>query len=165
MPHKIIDTNVPLTAAGKNDAAGAECQLVCIQILRRIIEGDIAVVIDDGGEAYREYRNNMYPDPNPSAGLASQFLMYLINHQGIPKRVHRVKLSRNADGSYEDYPNDDSLSGFDADDQKWVAMALRFKKDMRKDAPIVNAADRDWRHFQSVLLAWGVRLEFLCRDM
>ncbi len=163
MPHKIIDTNVPLTGAGENAAASVICELACIQILNRIIAGEIVIVIDEGGEAYTEYRRNIYPDPYGS--LASQFVMYLLNNEYDATRFRRVKLNRNADGSYEDYPADDSLSEFDADDRKWVAMALRFKKDTQEDAPIVNAADRDWRNFESVLLAWGVRLEFLCRDM
>ena len=162
MPHKIIDTNVPLTAAGNNDAADAACQLACVQIVKRIFEGDIVIVLDEDGETYKEYRNNMYPDPKGS--LAGQFLMYFINCQYDLTRSCRVKLERKADGEYEDFPNDDeALLKFDLDDRKWVAMARRFKKDTQKDAPIVNAADRDWRIFRSQLEKWGVQLEFLCQ--
>ena len=172
MPHKIIDTNVPLTAAGDNDAATDICQLACVQIVRRVLKGEIVAVIDEGNEALAEYRSNMYPDPNPSAGLASQFLMYLLTHYNMD-RVHRVKLETNEDGQYEDYPdkddewvnsdrNDKKCKQFDADDKKWVAMAARFKKDTQKDAPIVNAADQCWRVFESVLSAVDIRLESLC---
>lgn len=161
MPHKIIDTNVPLTAAGDNDAADEACQLACVQTLQRIFKGDIAVVIDAEGEAYREYRDNMHPDPK--GGLAGQFLMYLINHRHDSTRFYRVKLRKNVDGQYEDYPHDEALLEFDRSDRKWVAMAIRFKEDTQKDAPIVNAADRDWRLFQSQLENWDVQLEFLCR--
>ena len=161
MPHKIIDTNVPLTAAGNSDAADEACQLACVQTLNRIFKGDIAVVIDAEGEAYKEYRNNMHP--NPKGGLAGQFLMYLLDHQHNPTRFYRVKLRKDVDGQYEDYPDDEALLEFDRSDRKWVAMAIRFKEDSQKDAPIVNAADRDWRIFQSQLEKCDVQLEFLCR--
>ena len=53
---------------------------------------------------------------------------------------------------------------FDPDDKKWVALAIRFKKDTDEEAPIVNAADRCWLAFEPHLEAAGVTLEVLCRD-
>ena len=172
MPHKIIDTNVPLTAAGVNDAATDSCQLSCVQIIKRSLAGEIVVVIDEDGEVLSEYRSNMYPDPNPSAGLASQFLIYLFNNQAISSRVHPVKLKKNADNRFVDYPdkknswqtNDIKCRHFDPDDKKWVALALRFKKETHGDAPIVNAADRCWQVFAAHLESVGIQLESLCRD-
>ncbi len=75
-------------------------------------------------------------------------------------------------GNYQDYPDNEGnwttevprCERFDPDDKKWVALAVRFKKEMGTDAPIVNAADRCWLAFEPQLEAAGVKLECLCRD-
>lgn len=114
----------------------------------------------------------MYPDPDPSAPLAGNFLMHLIDNRGIPDCVRNVDLPLESDGAYLDYPdNDDTWTTdvkrcerFDSDDKKWVALAIRFKKEAGEDAPIVNAADRCWLAFEPHLESAGVALEILCRD-
>ena len=170
MAHRIIDTNVPMTAAGTNAEASPLCELECEEVVNRVLKGEIEVVLDDGDSIIAEYRNNMYPDPNGTR--AGQFLMYLFLNKHRPSRVHRVRLERNDRGHFIDYPdNKDKWSTevprcekFDPDDKKWVALAVRLKKDTGFDAPIVNAADRCWLAFEAQLEATGVKLEILCRD-
>ncbi len=165
MPHKIIDTNVPLTAAGKNEVASPSCQLFCEHTINRILKGEIVVVIDDAGEALKEYRNNIYP--NLRGNLAGQFLYYLLTNQ-VP--VYRLKLAKDAKDQYTDYPDkegnwkseNERCPTFDPDDKKWVALACRFQKDTGQNAPIVNASDRCWRVYEPDLNQAGVILEFLC---
>ena len=99
-------------------------------------------------------------------------MIHVFTNQFSDESVHRIKLQRNEDGRFEDYPdNQNSWSTdiprcerFDPDDKKWVALALRFKKDTGRDAPIVNAADKCWLAFETQLESAGVKLEILCRD-
>ena len=170
MAHKIVDTNVPLTAAGSNKEASERCEVNCGEIISQIIRGDIIVVVDQDEKAISEYRNNMYPDPKGTR--AGQFLMYLLLNRRIPSRVRTVSINVDEQGEYSDYPdnsdtwttNVNRCERFDPDDKKWVALALRFKRDTGEDAPIVNAADRCWLAFEPQLETAGVKLECLCRD-
>ena len=170
MRHNIIDTNVPLTAAGFNPDASAACALVCEALINRVIKDEIAVVIDEDENVIAEYRQNIYPDPKGTR--AGQFLMHLLMNRLRPSLVRSVALDQDASGQYADYPDkedswasdDERCKRFDPDDKKWVALAVRFKKDTGGDAPIVNAADRCWLAFEPHLESAGVKLEILCRD-
>lgn len=161
-----MDTNVPLAAtSGRSEQVTPLCQQTCLRLIRDILNGEIVLIIDDIGEAVAEYRQQMYPDPNPSAPLASQFMMYVFNHQFDEKRVRRAKLVKDAIGAYTTYPDDDELARFDASDKKWVAIHLSFKRDQQQDAPIVNATDSDWLHFEAALKRLNVTVELICRDI
>ncbi|MDE2948238.1 MAG: hypothetical protein OXT05_14165 [Chloroflexota bacterium] len=170
MAHRIIDTNVPLTAAGMNTEASDGCKLSCEQVISRILKGEVTVVIDEDDEAILEYRQNMYPDLRGTR--AGQFLFYLLTNMQRPSRIRKVRLQKNERGQYLAYPdseeawttNDPRCERFDPDDKKWVALAARFKKDTGTDAPIVNAADRCWLAFEYHLESAGVKLESLCRE-
>ena len=171
MPHRIVDSNVPLTAAGTNDAASEICQQRCVQFVDRVLKGDIKVVIDEDDEVLFEYGKNV-PVLNRSEDIAGQFLIHLYNHQFNSAFVHRLTLEKNAFGQFVDYPDNEDgwttsdirCKRFDSDDKKWVALAARFKSEMGTDAPIVNAADRCWIAFEAQLESVGVVLEILCRD-
>ena len=170
MAHKIIDTNVPLIAAGMNKDASERCEDNCGEIISQIIKGEIVVVLDEAERAISEYRNNMYPDPKGTR--TGQFLMYLLLNLRHASRVHTVSISVDEQGNYRDYPDNTNTwstdvprcERFDQDDKKWVALATRFKRDTGTDAPIVNAADRCWLAFEPQLESAGVKLEVLCRD-
>lgn len=169
MRHNIIDTNVPLTAAGFNSDASADCALICEDVISRVIKGEIAVVIDKEENVIAEYRQNMYPDPKGTR--AGQFLMFLLMNRHRPSRVRSIELEKDANGLYLDYPDrhdlwtsdDERCVSFDPDDKKWVALAVRFRKDTGTDAPIVNAADKCWLAFEAQLESAGVKQEILCR--
>ena len=165
----IIDTNIPLTAAGRNQASEV-CVETCSSVLQSIFVGEIAVVIDDDGLALAEYRN--IGKPRRLEDIAERFLVYIYDYQYNSDRVQRVRLRTDKQGSFVDYPdpNDEWMSQdprcerFDQDDKKWVALAVRFRKNTGTDSPIVNAADKCWLAFESRLDAAGVKLEILCRD-
>lgn len=99
-------------------------------------------------------------------------MIHALTNQFFEKRVIRIKLDKNAFGQFADFPDNDDIwttndrrcQRFDPDDKKWVALALRFKKEMRIAAPIVNAADKCWIAFEPQLSSAGLELEFLCRD-
>lgn len=159
---RIIDTNVPLVAADKHDRATAKCRRACEIYVKLILNGKICVVIDDNRAAYTEYRNNMYPDPNPSSGLASNFLMHVIQNYGNDKRVLRIPLVREENGEYTAWPQDPELVNFDPDDRKWIALARAFRQETGQYAPITYAIERDWHNNRVALTRHGVELDHLC---
>lgn len=170
MTSKIIDTNVPLTAAGLNSNASKKCQLRCVAVLKAIFSGELKVVIDSERETLREYNRRIHP--NYRGSLAEQFMLHMLQYQTVTSSVHCVELARDSAGNYIDYPDNGDIwtsdvrrcERFDPDDKKWVALAVRFKNDTGTDAPIVNAADRCWLAFESHLDSAGVKLEYLCSD-
>ena len=171
MPHKVIDTNVPLTATGLNDDASDVCRADCEVFIERVLLGELVVVIDDEYEILDEYSKKA-PRQGRSEDLAGRFLIHLYQHQGNEALVRMVVLPKTADGDFLDYPDNEGswktdaprCKQFDEDDKKWVALARRFKIDTGEDSPIVNAGDRCWLAFESHLNATGIMLEFLCRD-
>lgn len=169
MKHKIVDTNVPLTAAGFNDVATSNCRRVCIDFIERVLQGDVFVVIDNANEALNEYGNSL-PRPLGMDSLASRFLIHLYNSRGNELFVKEVALPKATDGQYIDYPDNEGswktdeprCRTFDEDDKKWVALAAKFKRETGVNAPIVNAGDRCWIAFELILSFSGISLEFLC---
>ena len=169
MQHKTIDTNVPLTAAGYNDAVSDECVVRCVEFVESVLRGDAAVVLDQQGEALNELADNV-PAAERNNNLAGSFLIHLFSNYGRAGVVHLVHLSKTEKGDYVDYPDPDDTwrsdvrrcERFDPEDKKWVAIALRFKAESGGDAPIVNAADRCWRAFEGHLGGAGVALDYLC---
>ncbi len=159
---RIIDTNVPLVAAEKHDRATVKCRRACEIFVKLVLNGKICVVIDDNRTAYTEYRNNMYPDPNPSSGLASNFLMHIIQNYGNAERVLRIPLVREENGEYVEWPRDPNLADFDPDDRKWVALARAFRQETGQSAPITYAIERDWDDYRAALIRHGVELDHLC---
>lgn len=161
--NKIVDTNVPLTAV--DSKISLICQKACVQLVEAVLNEEVRVVIDTSNEVVQEYRHNMYPDPNPAAGLASQFLMYILTNQYTDTRVSRVEITKDKKGNYEDFPSDARLAEFDPSDYKWVALSVAYSKETGETAPIVNATDSDWLHFEDVFNDLAIDLEFLCREV
>lgn len=162
---------MPLTAAGYNDDASDTCQADCEVFIEKVLLGELVVVIDDEYEALDEYSRKVARHDR-SDDFAGRFLIHLYQNQGNEAFVRLVALPKIANSDYLDYPDRDNAwtsdeprcKQFDKDDKKWVALARRFKTDTGKDAPIVNAADRCWRAFETHLGAAGVLLEFICPD-
>lgn len=171
MNHKVVDTNVPLTAAGYNNVATRNCRYKCIDFLERVFRGDVIVVIDSANAALNEYANNL-PRPLQMDNLASRFLIHIHNNRGNEQFVKEVSLTRTAAGQFLDYPDkagswktdDPRCLRFDEDDKKWVALAAKFKRETDTNPPIVNAGDRCWKAFELILSFSGISVEFLCPD-
>lgn len=169
MKHKIVDTNVPLTAAGFNSVATSNCRRECIDFIERVFRGDVIVVIDNANEALNEYGNSL-PRPLGMDNLASRFLVHLYSNRGNERYVKEVALPKTTAGQFLDYPDNEGAwktdeprcRTFDEDDKKWVALAAKFKRETGANAPIANAGDRCWIAFELILYFAGISLEFLC---
>lgn len=169
MTHKIVDTNVPLTAAGYNNVATDNCRRECIGFIERVFSGEVVVVIDNANDALNEYGNSL-PRPLGMDSLAARFLIHLYNNRGNERFVKEVALAKTSTGQFLDYPDKEGswrtdeprCRAFDEDDKKWVALAAKFKKETGTNAPIASAGDRCWIAFELILSFSGVSLEFLC---
>lgn len=160
---RIVDTNVPLVAAGAHDAATVQCQLNCADFIDLLLEGAFCLVLDLGEEAFAEYSGNIHLDP-PDASLASQFLWYILDNLGYPERIHRISLQVQDDGEYTAWPRDSELANFDLADRKWVALARAFRQETGQYAPITYAIERDWDKHRNALTRHGVELDYLCPE-
>ncbi len=153
----VIDTNVLVVANGRHAAAPAACVEACIDALRDARRS--TTLIDDAHEILDEYRRHCSFAGQPGAGDA--FFKWLWDNQANSGRCERVRITRHTQRGFEEFPNDSRLRSFDADDRKFVAVALA----SGRAAPILNASDTDWWHHRAALAQHGVRVTFLCREL
>ena len=159
MTRSIVDTNVPIVANGRPDrargsrAVSVSCRVAAVELLMKII-GSGTLVLDLAGEIQGEYRRHLSPRGQPGVGD----LFYLTVLQSAPKKVERVVLPRNTDGSYVDFPDDPALARFDRSDRKFAALARRER------VPVSSATDSDWLDFRVPLAANGIDVDFVCGD-
>lgn len=157
MKRYVVDTNVPIVANGRPDAASGsripslDCRLAAIDFLESLLRGG-RVLLDLDGEIQAEYARRLNPSGQPSVG--DRF--YLAVLHSAPQRVERIDLPKTPDGSFADYPGDPGLASFDPSDRKFVALSLRAK------APVVVATDSDWVESKAALMRNGVGITFLC---
>ncbi|MCH7813991.1 MAG: hypothetical protein IID40_08215 [Planctomycetes bacterium] len=158
----VVETNVAIVANNlpeKTPQANAVCILACIRKLRECLnilkaESEGRLVLDDAGRIQREYAAHLSRSGQP--GVGDEFFFEVIQQEYGPC-CERVSIT--AQGySYEEFPSDPALAGFDPADHKFVAAALASEND-----PIVlNAVDSDWHNFAAALEAAGVRIDQLC---
>lgn len=154
---RIIDTNVFCVANGQHDTVSVSCATECMECLGEICEKKaFFVFIDDEGEILREYIGAI--DGKRPYGVGGQALVWMIQNQYNPRRVHRVSLSRDACGNFVDFPSDNRLLRFDKSDKKFAALAKKTK------TPVTNAVDTDWKDYLSPLNDNGIFVNFLCGE-
>jgi hypothetical protein len=152
-----VDTNVPIVANGRPDPSNGgrsptpACRLAAIDFLEETLSSR-RVLLDLAGEIQAEYRR--YLDPRGQPGVGDRFFLQIL--MSAPTRVERIDLPRGADGTYDDFPTDPVLHGFDQGDRKFAALARRTR------APVANATDSDWLYHRAALARRGITVEFVC---
>ena len=73
----------------------------------------------------------------------------------------QVKITRNAENSFQEFPENENLIDFDKSDRKFVAVALTHPE----KPPILNAVDSDWKNFEMALNNIGITIIFLCPEL
>jgi hypothetical protein len=157
MRSSVVDTNVAIVANGRDTHAGAKCQLDCIRRLRDLVQHGV-VVLDELELILEEYRRHLRPAGQPGVGDA--FLRHLFDHRYDTTKCELVEITRIPDDtrSFEEFPDDQALAGFDPDDRKFVAAACA----SRRDPVILNATDSDWGQFEEILAQHDVVIDQLC---
>lgn len=158
--HVVVDTNVPKTANGVDTPqASPRCIAGCNRTLAEIRSGHI-LVLDDGWAILREYMGQLNSSGQPGPGDA--FLRWILLNQANPRSVAQVAITPNLNtASFDEFPQDPALLGFDPSDHKFVAVALTHPR----RPPIYNATDSDWWNYHAALAAHNLRIEFVCPDL
>ncbi len=153
----VIDTNVPATANGSNDAVPATCVAASARALQAVMRRG-HVFVDDGGRIVDEYRANLSARGQPGPG--DVFLKWLLTHEWGGARVTRVAITPR-DGDEEDFeelPDPPAGVVYDRSDRKFLAVAAAHPQ----RPPILQAYDSKWWGWSEALRAGGVTIHFLC---
>ena len=154
----VIDTNVAVVANGKTEQAGPGCILNCIVRLRQVRD-EYRVLLDSRNLILEEYLRNLHLSGQP--GLGDAFFKWLFDNQANPEHCRRVIVNHHPSRVFEEFPDDPSLSGFDQDDRKFVAVAVA----SGTGPTILNASDTDWWDYRHELRRYGVEVDFLCPEL
>ena len=157
MSYFVVDTNVLIVANGKSHQASGNCALRCGQKLEEIKQNHV-LILDDGWLIIGEYSNKLSSTGQP--GLGDKFLKWVFENHTNPQRCEKVKIIPTMEGSFAEFPDDESLSKFDSSDRKFAAVALTHPE----KPPILNAVDSDWKDFETAFKDIGITIIFLCPD-
>ena len=156
MKYFVVDTNVGVVANGAAPQADEECRDVCIGALERVRRNRI--LLDEELRILGEYLQRLNLAGQPGPGDA--FLKWVFEVQADTRHCERIEITprEGAEDDFEEFPQDESLKGFDPADRKFVAVALA----SGRHPLVLNAVDSDWGHYHSSLKRHGVQVEFLC---
>ena len=158
----VIDTNVPIVANGETPQADLQCVHVCSQVLERVCNGELRVLLDNKGLILEEYLKGLKSDKNrKQKGLGMTFLIWLWNKQAVESRCRKIVINPSETRTFEEFPDDPALDKFDLDDRKFVAVSCASKT----TAEILNASDTDWSQYEDALDRHDVTVVFLCLEL
>jgi len=154
----VVDTNVPVVANGGSVQASKTCVLSCIAELIALQKGG-RLVIDNDWRILKEYIANLRSQGQPGPGDA--FLKWVLTNSTKPRYCEQVQITPTADQrGFREFPLDRSLSTFDPEDRKFVAVSVAHPG----HPPILQAVDASWWPYRDALAANGVTVQFLCPD-
>ncbi|WP_440070466.1 hypothetical protein [Streptosporangium sp. OZ121] len=151
----VIDTNVLIVANGKADHVEPGCVISAIDFLEHA-EKEGVVVIDSSWHIFEEYEKHCSYKGQP--GVGDRFFLHLHRTQADARRVAKVDVNPDGQGSYEEIP--ETLRGFDPSDHKFVATVIA---DERRSV-IVNCADSDWREASKTLRENEINVVEICAN-
>lgn len=151
---KVIETNVAISANGKNTHASLECQLACVTFLSKVVARKEPIAIDELGLILEEYAKYLNYSGQPEVG--DEFFKYLNDHQYYSDQVLRVQITPNnePERGFDELP----INSMDPSDRKFLVVALVSK------GRVVNALDSDWHENIEAINEMGVQVAQLCPD-
>lgn len=151
---KVIETNVAISANGKNTHSSLECQLACVVFLNDVVARKELIAIDELGLMLEEYAKYLNYSGQPEVG--DEFFKYLHDHQYYPQRVLRVNITPNdvQERGFDELP----INTMDPSDRKFLAVALV------SGAIVVNALDSDWDENIEEINNMGVQVSQICPE-
>jgi hypothetical protein len=155
----VVDTNVPIVANGKTEQAPLGCVERCIERLALLRKKE-RLLLDNDMWILREYLDHLSPSGQPGPG--DLFMKWVWTHQANTKHCMQIPITPETEpGSFQEFPEDPELKGFDPSDRKFVAVALA----SGFDPTILNASDTDWWEYRKPLERNNVRIDFLCPEL
>lgn len=156
----VVDTNVAVVANDKaNHVGDEECINACKEILIKIVDMKIRVVLDDGHRILDEYSRKLSFSGQP--GIGDGFFRWIYERQACTEYVEQVHITSRDGDDFEEFPDTDNLRGFDPDDRKFVAVALASES----TPTILNATDAGWWIYRRALEKCGCKIKFLCPNL
>lgn len=148
----VIDTNVAISANGKDTHASMLCQLACIDLLENCKK--LHIVLDESSLIMDEYARHLSYAGQP--GMGDMFFKYLHDHQHSSNKIHLVKITQVTDVNrgFDELP----VNALDPSDRKFLAVAVT------SSATIVNATDSDWLEQRELLESLRVNIRQLCPE-
>ena len=154
----IVDTNVAVVANGQSPQASPNCVDTCINRVERIIRGEERSVLDNRWIILSEYMRNLRSSGEPGAG--DRFLLWLLRNKDTQCDLVSITPVNGSDNTFEEFPDDPALDGFDPADRKFVAVACAHSE----MPPILQAVDSKWLDFDDAFRRNGVTVTFICED-
>jgi len=152
----VIDTNVAISANGRDTHASPACQLTCVEFLELLVseKSHTKIALDDSELIFDEYKNHLSYKGQP--GVGDVFFKYLHDHMHLRKKVQLVLISENSDltRGFDELP----VNSVDKSDRKFLAVAVT------ANAEIVNALDTDWYLQQEFTTGMGITVQQLCPE-
>jgi predicted nucleic acid-binding protein len=148
----VIDTNVAISANGRETHVSLKCQLACIEWLENC--RNIFITLDENGLIMNEYEKHLNYSGQP--GVGDMFFKYLHDNQYVEEKIFRVKItSQNKENTeFAELPP----NKVDPSDRKFLATAVKAK------ATIVNATDSDWAEQKTLLETLQIEIKQLCPE-
>lgn len=148
----VIDTNVAISANGRDTHASLSCQFACLELLESCRE--LNIYLDNQNLIMGEYAKHLNYSGQPNVG--DMFFKYLHDYQYSSKKIHSVKITPTNDEekSFEELPTNQ----LDPSDRKFLATAVV------ANATIVNATDSDWEEQQQLLESLNISIKQLCYE-
>ena len=158
----IMDTNVIVVANDADNDDRQDCRERCQDRLQQILDQDEKVVIDNERRILEEYERNV--DPNTQKGIGTIFVKTLLQNLGNSKICTTVHITPSAGNGtdFEKFPNDPTLSDFDPDDRKFIAVAVAYESIHQQKATLLQAVDSQWYELREALAKNGLEVEFIC---
>lgn len=154
----IVDTNVAVVANGQSPQASPNCVDTCINRVERIIRGEEKLVLDNRWIILSEYMRNLRSSGEPGAG--DRFLLWLLRNKDTQCDLVSITSIDGSDNTFEEFPDDPALDGFDPADRKFIAVACAHLE----RPPILQAVDSKWLDFDDAFRRNGITVEFICQE-
>lgn len=157
----IIDTNVIVMANDTGNDERRDCRERCQDRLEKIFSNGEMVVVDDERRILEEYERNA--DPNTRKGMGDLFVKTLLQNLRNPEVCTMVHITSTQDRcGFEEFPDDPTLSDFDPDDRKFIAVAVVYDNVHQQKAILLQAVDSQWYGLREALVNNGLEIEFIC---
>ena len=152
----VVETNVAVSANGRNTHASLACQYACTEFLEVLVSPKkrTQIVLDELGLIFTEYSNHLRYKGQP--GVGDMFFKYLHDHMYLDEKIKRVHITPIADEArgFDELPP----NAVDKSDRKFLAAAIVSQAD------VVNAVDTDWHEKMAFIASTGVKVQQICPD-
>lgn len=160
MDRVILDTNVPAKASIAPQSCPIEeldMQEKCMEYIGELIrKNDKKLVLDLGYEIWKEYHNHVCKDTS----MGRLFFKWFYEYCSTILPQDHIKLEKDQEGLYVDFPYDDETKNFDEADKKFVALSNAHSD----KPPIIEASDGKWLGYEAAFAKYGIHIEFLDRE-